>query len=169
MSHRVVSTSGKIELKTRYFLQNKTFLSQSRRCITNAPPVLSQVLSKLLVGYFVKISMGHFYIFSVGLDVNLQKRDRSWKQRVEKNWTGSTVHARNNNQRVELICRVLICNLLGFVQISVEQNDFEGSSCSLLLFACTVTVSAVEDNFQGENGEKFSQQNGPSYTYEINK
>ena len=29
--------------------------------------------------------------------------------------------------------------------------------------------SAVEDNFQGENGEKFSQQNGPSYTYEINK
>ena len=27
-----------------------------------------------------------------------------------------------------------------------------------LLFACTVTVSAVEDNFQGENGEKFSQQ-----------
>ena len=38
-----------------------------------------------------------------------------------------------------------------------------------LLFACTVTVSAVEDNFQGENGEKFSQQNGPSYTYEINK
>ena len=29
-----------------------------------------------------------------------------------------------------------------------------------LLFACTVTVSAVEDNFQGENGEKFSQQNG---------
>ena len=38
-----------------------------------------------------------------------------------------------------------------------------------LLFACTVTVSAVEDNFQGENGEKFSQQNGPSYTYEIKK
>ena len=38
-----------------------------------------------------------------------------------------------------------------------------------LLFACTVTVSAVEDNFQGENGDKFSQQNGPSYTYEINK
>ena len=29
-----------------------------------------------------------------------------------------------------------------------------------LLFACTVTVSAAEDNFQGENGEKFSQQNG---------
>ena len=26
-----------------------------------------------------------------------------------------------------------------------------------LLFACTVTVSAVEDKFQGENGEKFSQ------------
>ena len=36
-----------------------------------------------------------------------------------------------------------------------------------LLFTCTVTVSVVEDNFQGENGEKFSQQNGPSYTYEI--
>ena len=50
------------------------------------------------MGYFVKISMGHFYIyfFSVGLDVNLQKRDRSSKQRVEKNWTGSTAHARNN-------------------------------------------------------------------------
>ena len=30
-----------------------------------------------------------------------------------------------------------------------------------LLFACTVTVSAAEDNFEGENGEKFSQQNGP--------
>ena len=40
---------------------------------------------------------------------------------------------------------------------------------ALFLFACTVTVSAVEDNFQGENGEKFSQQNGPSYTYEISK
>ena len=38
-----------------------------------------------------------------------------------------------------------------------------------LLFACAVTVSAAEDNFQGENGEKFSQPNGPSYTYEINK
>ena len=34
-----------------------------------------------------------------------------------------------------------------------------------LLFACTVTVSAVEDNFQGENDEKFSQQNGPSYCW----
>ena len=38
-----------------------------------------------------------------------------------------------------------------------------------LLFACTVTVSVVEDNFQGDNGEKVSQQNGPSYTYEIIK
>ena len=38
-----------------------------------------------------------------------------------------------------------------------------------LVFACTMTVSAVEDNFHGENGEKFSHQNGPSYTYEINK
>ena len=36
-----------------------------------------------------------------------------------------------------------------------------------LLFACCVTVSAVEDNFQGENDEEFSQ-NGPSYPYEIN-
>ena len=26
-----------------------------------------------------------------------------------------------------------------------------------LLLACCVTVSAVEDNFQGENGEEFSQ------------
>ena len=70
-------------------------------------------------------------------------------------------------QRVELICSVLLCNLLGFVQISVGQNDFEGSSCSLssLCLHCTVTGSAVEDNFQGENGEKFSQQNGPSYQY----
>ena len=67
MSHQVASTSGKIELKTRYFLQNIAFPSQSRRSITNAPPVLNKVLSKLLVvknlGYFVKISMGHFYIF----------------------------------------------------------------------------------------------------------
>ena len=38
-----------------------------------------------------------------------------------------------------------------------------------LLFACTVTVSAVENNFQRENGEKFSQQNSPLYTYEIDK
>ena len=68
--------------------------------MTNAPLVLSYVSSKLLVvknlGYFVKISMRHFYIFSVGLDVNLQKRDRSSKQRFDKNWTGSTAHARNN-------------------------------------------------------------------------
>ena len=77
-------------------------------------------------------------------------------------------------QRVELIYLVLICNLLGFVR-----PDFGGAKWLLkvhlalfLLFAwlaCNVTVSAVEDNFQGENGEKFSQQNGPSYTYEINK
>ena len=73
-------------------------------------------------------------------------------------------------QRVELICRVLICNLLGFVQISVGQNDFALRRFILLfflLFACCVTVSAVEDNFQGENGEEFSQ-NSPSYSYEIN-
>ena len=38
-----------------------------------------------------------------------------------------------------------------------------------LLLTCCVTVSAVEDNFQGKNGEKFSQQNGPLYTYEIDK
>ena len=37
------------------------------------------------------------------------------------------------------------------------------------LSACTVTASAVEDNFQSKNAEKFSQQNGSSYTYEINK
>ena len=37
MSHRVASsTSGKIQLKTGYFLQNIAFLSQSRRFITNA-------------------------------------------------------------------------------------------------------------------------------------
>ena len=34
-------------------------------------------------------------------------------------------------QRVELICSILMCNLLGFVQISVGQNDYEGSSSSL--------------------------------------
>ena len=72
-------------------------------------------------------------------------------------------------QRVELICSILICNLLGFVQISVGQNDYEGSSCSLSSLRLYLDGSAVEDNFQGENGEKFSQQNGPSYTYEINK
>ena len=32
-----------------------------------------------------------------------------------------------------------------------------------------MTVSTFEDNLQGENGEKISQQNGPSYTYEIKK
>ena len=48
------------------------------------------------MGYILKISMEHFCIFSVALDVNLQKRDRSWKQRVEKNWTDLTEHARNN-------------------------------------------------------------------------
>ena len=72
-------------------------------------------------------------------------------------------------QRVELICSVLICNLLGFVQISVGQNDYEGSSSSLSSLRLYRDGSAVEDNFQGENGEKFSRQNGPSYTYEINK
>ena len=41
MSHRVALTSGKMELKTRYFLQNIAFLSQSRSSIANAPPVVS--------------------------------------------------------------------------------------------------------------------------------
>ena len=63
-------------------------------------------------------------------------------------------------QRVELICRVLICNLLGFVQISV------GSFCFLSSLRLLRDGSAVEDNLQGENGEEFSQ-NGPSYTYEM--
>ena len=65
-------------------------------------------------------------------------------------------------QRVELICSVLICNLLGFVQISVGQNDSEGSFCSLSPLRLYGEGSAVEDNFQGENDERFSQQNGPS-------
>ena len=69
-------------------------------------------------------------------------------------------------QRVELICRVLICNLLGFVQISVGQNDFESSSCFLSSLRLLRDGAAVEDNLQGENGEEFSQ-NGPSYTYEM--
>ena len=55
------------------------------------------------------------------------------------------------------------------MQISVGQNDYEGSSSSLSSLRLYRDGSAVEDNFQGENGEKFSQQNGPSYTYEINK
>ena len=41
VSHRVASTSCKIEQKTRHFLQNIAFLSQSRRYFTNAPLVLS--------------------------------------------------------------------------------------------------------------------------------
>ena len=55
------------------------------------------------------------------------------------------------------------------MQISVGQNDSEGSFCSLSSLRLYGEGSAVEDNFQGENDEKFSQQNGPSYTYEINK
>ena len=54
-------------------------------------------------------------------------------------------------QRVELICRVLICNLLGFVQISVGQNDFESSSCFLSSLRLLLDGAAVEDNLQGEN------------------
>ena len=69
-------------------------------------------------------------------------------------------------QRVELICRVLICNLLGFVQISVGKNYFQGSSCFPSSLRLLHDGSAVEDNLQGENGEEISQ-NGPSYTYEM--
>ena len=65
-------------------------------------------------------------------------------------------------QRVELICRVLICNLLGFVQISVGQNDFESSYCFLSSLRLLRDGAAVE----GENSEEFSL-NGPSYTYEM--
>ena len=64
-------------------------------------------------------------------------------------------------QRVELICRVLICNLLGFVQISMGQNDFESSSCFLSSLRLLRDGAAVEDNLQGENGGEFSL-NGPS-------
>ena len=42
-----------------------------------------------------------------------------------------------------------------------------------LLFAWCVTINAVDDHFESENGEsneKFSQQShGPVYTYQINK
>ena len=69
-------------------------------------------------------------------------------------------------QRVELIFRVLTCNLLGFVQVSVGQNDFESSSCFHFSLPVLRDDAAVEDNLQGENGEEFSQ-NRPSYTYEM--
>ena len=41
-------------------------------------------------------------------------------------------------------------------------------SCFLSSLRLLRDGAAVEDNLQGENGEEFSQ-NGPSYTYEINK
>ena len=43
------------------------------------------------------------------------------------------------------------------------QNDFEGSSW----FLCSLRL-LCDHNFLGENDEEFSQ-NGPSYTYKINK
>ena len=46
-------------------------------------------------------------------------------------------------------------------------SRFEGSSCFLSSLRLCVTVSCVEDNFQGENGAEFSQ-NSPSHSYEIN-
>ena len=45
------------------------------------------------------------------------------------------------------------------VEIRADFGGAKGLPRFILL-----TVSEVEDNFQGENGEKFSQQNGPSYT-----
>ena len=36
-----------------------------------------------------------------------------------------------------------------------------------VLFACCVTISADQDNFQGTNGEKLNHQNGPLNSYEI--
>ena len=59
------------------------------------------------------------------------------------------------------MCRVLTCNMLGFVQISVGQNDFESSSCFLSSLRWLRDGAAVEDNLQGENGKELSQ-NGPS-------
>ena len=115
--------------------------------------------------------MGHFYIFSVGLDVNLQKRDPSWKQRVEKNWTArqlmlGIINAPSNSKSWINLLRFFCCDLCRFRWGKMTSKVH---LALFLLFACTVTVSAVEDNFQGENGGKFSQQNDPSYTYQINK
>ena len=71
-------------------------------------------------------------------------------------------------QRIESICRVLICNLLRYVRIRWGKITSKVHLAFFLLVACCVTVSAVEDNFEGENVEDFSQ-NDPSHTYEINK
>ena len=176
MSYRVASTSGKIELKTRYFLQNIAFFAESRKSITNTPPVLNYVLSKLLVvknlGYLVKISLGHFYIFFLRFGSKFTKAWPVWKAADGEKlaWLNSACSEKLCTAKfkdwVELICRVLICNLLGFVQISVGQNDFESSSCFHSSLRLLRDGSAVEDNLQGENGEEFSQ-NGPSYTYEM--
>ena len=41
-----------------------------------------------------------------------------------------------------------------------------------VVFACCTTVNTVGDHFGGQNDDSnanFSQQNRPSYTYEINK
>ena len=93
------------------------------------------MLSKLQVvknlSYIVKISMGQFYIFFRWFGCKFIKARPVLKAAGREKLVCLTAHGRNMHrqiQRVELICRVLICKLLGFVQISVGQNDFE-SNC----------------------------------------
>ena len=123
------------------------------------------MLSKLLVvknwGYFVKISMGHFHIFSVGLDVNLQSMTGhesrgSRKTGLARQRVLGIINAPPNSKSCWDLCRFRWAKIASKVHLAL-----------FLLFACTVTVFVGEENFQGENSEKFSQQNGPSYTYEI--
>ena len=82
---------------------------------------------------------------------------------------------RSRKKRVKVenyrVCRriAVICPFYLIVGICA---DFGGAKwlrrfilLSFFSLACTVTVSAVDDNFQGENGDKLSQQNGLSYIY----
>ena len=101
---------------------------------------------------------------SFGLDLNLQKR--SWKQTSLAQQHMLSIIMHRQIQRVKLICRVLICNLLRFVQISVGQNDFESSSWFHSSLRLLRDGAAVEDNLQGENGEEFCQKRS-FVTYEM--
>ena len=128
------------------------------------------MLSKLLVvkslGYLVKIFDGAFLYFlpSVWISIyksvtGLESSGMKKTDLAQQRMFGIIMH--RQIQRVELICRVLICNLLGFEQISVGQNDFESSSRFASSLRLLRDGATVEDNLQGENGEEFSQ-NGPT-------
>ena len=103
---------------------------------------------------------------------------KAWPAASRENWACSTAHAWNNNCTAKFEHRNKF-SAFWYIIRKVWHWLRQGKMTSkffhivfFVVFACCTTVTTVGDHFGGQNDDSnanFSQQNRPSYTYEINK